>query len=78
MKAIAELTRDCLKLPSEQRLQLARLLIEGTEAQADYSPEVEAEWEGEIQERLRAVKNGTARSRPVAEVLADLDRRFPE
>lgn len=77
MKAIADLTRDCLELPTAQRLQLARLLIEGAEAQADYSPEAEAAWEDEIQARLRAVQDGTARSRPADEVFAALDRRFP-
>ena len=77
MKAIAEITKDCLELPSSQRLKLARILLDVSESDLDYSPEVEAVWEEEIGARLAAVKNGTARSIPAAEVLADLDRRFP-
>jgi hypothetical protein len=77
MKAIAEITKDCLELPSSQRLKLARILLDVSESDLDYSPEVEAAWEDEIGARLAAVKNGTARSIPSAEVFADLDRRFP-
>ena len=76
MKAIAEITKDCLELPSSQRLMLARILLDVSEADLDYSPEVDAAWENEIGARLAAVKNGTARSSSVAEVFADLDRRF--
>jgi hypothetical protein len=77
MKGIAEITKDCLKLPSSQRLKLARILLDVSETDLDYSPEVDASWETEIAARLAAVKNGSARSSSVAEVFADLDRRFP-
>ena len=77
MKAIADITRECLELPSSQRLKLAKILLDASEAELDYSPEVDAAWETEIAARLTAVKNGSARSSPVAQVFADLDRRFP-
>ncbi len=77
MKAIAEITKDCLELPSSQRLKLARILLDASETDLDYSPEVDAAWEEEIRARLAAVKNGTARTSSVAEVFTDLDRRFP-
>jgi len=77
MKGMAEITRDCLELPDSQRLKLARILLEASQNDPDYSPDVDAAWEEEIVARLEAVKQGTARSRPVAEVFADLDRRFP-
>lgn len=77
MKAIAELAKDALELPPGQRLALARILLELSEGDQDFSPEVEAAWEHEICRRMAAVKAGTARSRGFEEVLAELDRQFP-
>jgi len=77
MKAIAELTKDCLDLPSSQRLKLARILLDVSAPDHDYSPEAEAAWEAEIRARAEAVSKGSARSLPLAEVLADMDRRYP-
>ena len=77
MKVIAEITRDCLDLPSSQRLKLARILLDVSEPDQDFSPEVEIAWEEEIHARVHAVITGTARSRPIADVLADLDHRYP-
>ncbi len=77
MKAIAEIAKDCLELPPSQRLKLARILLDVSESDLDYSPGVEAAWEEEIGARFDAVKDGTARAISVAEVFTDLDRRFP-
>ena len=77
MKAIAEITRECLDLPSSQRLKLARILLDVSEPDQDFSPEVEAAWDEEIGDRMAAVINGTARSRTIAEVFQDLDQRLP-
>jgi hypothetical protein len=77
MKAIAELTKDALELPASQRLQLARILIDVSEVDQDFSPDAEAAWEDEIRARIEAVKSGTASSRLAADVFADLDRLHP-
>ena len=77
MKAIAEITRECLDLPSSQRLKLARILLDVSEPDQDFSPEVATDWEDEIAARMAAVINGTARSRPIADVFQDLDLRDP-
>jgi hypothetical protein len=76
MKAIAEITRECLDLPSSQRLKLARILLDVSEPDRDFSPEVETAWDEEIGACMTAVINGTARTRPIAEVLQDLDQRL--
>ncbi len=76
-KLLSEIARDALELSIAERRTLARILLDVSEADHDFSPEVEASWEQEIMRRLRAVENGTAKSRPAAEVFADLDRRFP-
>ncbi len=77
MKALAEIAKDALELPPVQRLTLARVLLDLTEDDRDFSPEAEAAWEEEICCRMEAVKTGMARSRPFDEVFADLDRRYP-
>ena len=77
MKLISEITRDCLELPSAQRLKLARILIDVSEPGQDFSPEVEAGWEEEIGARVEAVKNGSAKARPMADVFARFDQLYP-
>jgi hypothetical protein len=65
MKLMSEIAKDCLELPTAQRLKLARILLDASEPGQDFSPEVQAAWDDEIGARIEAVKNGTARSRPV-------------
>ena len=75
-KVLSEITRDAMELPPAQRRTLARILIEVSEEDHDYLPEVDAIWEDEIVRRLHAVEKGSARSRHASDVFADLDRRF--
>jgi len=77
MKLMSEITRDCLELPSAQRLKLARILMDVSEPDQNFSPDAEAAWDEEINARLLAVQKGIARSRPIAEVFAQLDERYP-
>jgi hypothetical protein len=77
MRALAEITRDALALPEDQRRALARILLEVSDMDKGFSPDADAEWEREICRRIEAVRNGTAASRGLEEVFAELDRRFP-
>ena len=77
MKAMAELTRDCLELPSAQRLKLARILLDTSESGQDFSPNVDAAWNEEICALMNAVRNGTAKSSPLAEVLSRFEKLYP-
>jgi hypothetical protein len=77
MKALSEVAKDAMELIPGERRRLARILLELSEEDTDYSPDVEAAWEGEICRRMDAVKLGTAAARSYEEVFADLDRRFP-
>jgi hypothetical protein len=76
-KVLSEVTRDALDLPLAERRTLARILLDTSDSDRDFSPEVDAAWEEEIARRLRAIEEGTAQSRPAKEVFSDLDRRFP-
>ncbi|MBI3852535.1 MAG: addiction module protein [Verrucomicrobia bacterium] len=77
MKAISELAKDALELPSDQRIVLARILLELSEDDQEFSPQAEAAWEDEICRRMKAVETGAATTRSLEDVFADLDRRFP-
>ena len=77
MKAIADLAKEAMELPPAQRLTLARILLDLSDERQDFSPEVEAAWEQEIERRLQAVKTGAARHDSVDAVFARLDDRFP-
>jgi hypothetical protein len=77
MKAMSEITKDCLELPSAQRLKLARILLDTSESDQDFSPDVEAAWNEEITARMKSVLDGTSRSSPLAEVLARFEKLYP-
>jgi putative addiction module component (TIGR02574 family) len=77
VKAISEVAKDALELPPVQRLTLARILLDLSDENLDFSPEVESAWETEICRRMEEVKAGRARSAGFDEVFARLDRRFP-
>ena len=51
---------DELELPPVQRLTLARILLDLTDEDGDFSPQVEAAWDEEICRRMKAVRAGTA------------------
>jgi putative addiction module component (TIGR02574 family) len=77
MKILSDIAKDALELPPAQRLILARILLDLSESDQDFSPEVEAAWEQEIVRRLEAVKTGKAQSKSCERVFAELDGRFP-
>ena len=77
MKMLSEIARDALELPPDQRLTLARILLDVSEPDQDFSSDAEVAWEQEIDRRMDAVKSGTAQSKSFEEVFAALDRRFP-
>ena len=70
----ADIVNEALRLPQHEQLQLARTLLERSEAEGDTS--VEAAWEEEIERRIRLVDSGLAKGRAFPDVLRDLDRRL--
>jgi len=77
MKVLSEVAKDALELSPAKRMILARILLEVSEEDQTFSPDVETAWDDEISRRLKAVEAGAARSRGFDEVFAELDRRFP-
>lgn len=73
-KALEEVSRQAIELPRQQRLALARFLIDLEQSNVEEG--VEAAWDAEIAERVRAVDLGRAEGIPYAEVLARIERRL--
>jgi putative addiction module component (TIGR02574 family) len=65
---LAEITQDALLLSHDERLRLARTLLESSEANGP--SEVDGPWEEEIERRIKSIDAGLAKSRPFAEVVA--------
>ena len=76
MKVLSDIAKEALDLPPAQRRVLARILLDLSEDDQDFSPEVETAWEEEICRRMHTVTTGEARSRSFADVFAALDQRF--
>jgi len=76
-RSLAELAREAIALPQQQRLTLARILLDASDASSvEPLPEVEAAWEDEIAQRIRAIEAGQAQGKTWDAVLADIDKRF--
>lgn len=71
---LAEITQEALGLPHQEQLRLARTLLERSEASGDY--EANEAWEDEIERRIQNIDAGLAKSRPFAEVVAEIDRHL--
>ena len=77
MKALLEVTKDALELPSDHRYALARILLDVPEGNELPDPAIEEAWDQEIARRIASIENGTAQYRSVDDALAEIDRRFP-
>ena len=69
---LAELSAKALSLSASEREQLAEDLLMSLQGEVD--PEVDAEWDQEIQRRLAEVEDGTAKLIPAADVFAEARR----
>lgn len=72
-RSVAEITQEVLLWPQSDQFKLARILLEN--AQFRESP-VDQAWEDEIERRIQAIDAGTAKGRPFADVLRDLDKQL--
>ena len=61
------LEKEVLELPPRSRVLLAERLIESIEDYAD--PALKAEWDHEIQRRVKEIKSGRETGIPAAEVM---------
>jgi len=62
-RALEEVAREAIALSQEERLVLARILLEGCDLPGYPINEAEQTWEEEIANRIRAIDSGTANLR---------------
>ncbi len=70
-KSFEEISREAVYLPRNQRLALARFLLDLDDPSQDQ--ETEALWHAEILKRALAVEDGTAQGLTYAEALQKVD-----
>ena len=70
------LAQDALVLPPDQRLALARQLLDSVDLEPE--PGAEAAWEAEIARRITRFKAGESKPVPAGEVFARLREIAPE
>jgi Putative addiction module component len=75
-RALEEVARQAIELSQEERLVLARILLEGCNLPGYPINEAEQTWEEEIANRIRAIDSGTAKARSWEDVVGDVDRRL--
>ncbi|GMV12826.1 MAG: hypothetical protein AMXMBFR56_10500 [Polyangiaceae bacterium] len=69
-----ELLERALQLPADERLALATELLDSVEGRED--PAWAAAWAAELDRRVKALDNGTAKSIPWEQVKADIEARL--
>lgn len=71
-----DVTRDALILPLDQRLALARQLLDSVNLEPE--PGAEAAWEAEIARRIERYRAGDSKPVPAGEVFARLRQIAPD
>ena len=74
MSSVDELARDAAKLPDDQKLALANRILE--QAEASKTSEVDAIWDQEIRNRVRAHDETRPFTRAASDVFSDLDSKL--
>jgi putative addiction module component (TIGR02574 family) len=75
-KTLTEVTRDAAELPAPERLKLARILLDLSEATATPPDEMQAAWDKEIERRLHELRSGKVLGVPLDEVKRKIEGRF--
>lgn len=73
-KAFEEITKAAMDLTPSQKLALASFLLESAEAALD--PELEAAWDSEIRDRIRAIDEGREIGVACEDVMQEAQRRL--
>ena len=71
---LEEITQTALQLPVKQRLALAGFLLETEDVSPD--PDVDAAWDQEIQDRIRAVDSGAVAGISYQDVMLEAEKRL--
>ena len=72
--AAEKLKPELVRLPAEDRAELAYFLIHSLDD--DIDPDAEAAWDAELRRRGDEIRNGAAIGQPADDVLAELRKKY--
>jgi putative addiction module component (TIGR02574 family) len=75
-KTLDEVTQEAAELPPDDRLKLARILLDLSEPTSEPAVEVQEAWDKEIEKRLHELRNGKVKGIPLEEVKRKIEKRF--
>jgi putative addiction module component (TIGR02574 family) len=75
-KTLTELAEDAAALPGEEQLKLARILLELSESDSPFEPDIQEAWDKEIDHRLQELRSGKVKAVPLQEVRKRIESRF--
>ena len=67
--------QEALRLPEDDRAELARFLIESLD-ESEYPDVVEAAWDEELRRRVERIEQGRSRLRPAHQVLTEIRDKY--
>ena len=76
-KTLIEVAEDATALPETERLKLARMLLDLSDALPVSPEDAEAAWDEEIARRLHELRTGKVKGVPLAEVKRRIEAGFP-
>ena len=74
MSTIAELEREVMQLPEDQRVALVHRVLEVSESSNEV--DIQGAWNDEIARRIDRLDKGLAERIPASEVFRELDQRL--
>jgi putative addiction module component (TIGR02574 family) len=76
-KTLTEVTRDAAELPASERLKLVRILLDLSESEIETTPDVQDDWDREIERRLMELRGGKVKGVPLEDVKKRIESRWP-
>jgi putative addiction module component (TIGR02574 family) len=76
-KTLTEVTRDAADLPEFERLKLVRILLDLSEGEIEPTPDVQEDWDREIERRLVELRTGKVKGVPLEDVKKKIESRWP-
>jgi putative addiction module component (TIGR02574 family) len=75
-KTLAEITKDAADLPPQDRLKLARIMLDLSEDEREDPADVDRAWNDEIERRIEEMRTGKVKGVPLEAVKKRIESKF--
>ena len=75
-KTLDEVAKDAANLTEQDRLKLARMMLDVCEIEGESLGQVQAEWDKELEARLAQLRSGKVEAVSLEEVRSRIEDRF--